>query len=95
MEVIEWLQQWYQRQCDGEWEHLYGIKISTLDNPGWYVEINLEETSLSKTRMEYLRTERSEMDWCHYKIEKNIFIGAGGPNNLCEILTYFRKLTKE
>ncbi len=33
-------------QCDGEWEHDYGIKIETLDNPGWLVSIDLLGTDL-------------------------------------------------
>lgn len=33
--IFEWLQKWYKSQCDGDWEHEYGIKIETVDNPGW------------------------------------------------------------
>ncbi|MFK0239099.1 Imm53 family immunity protein, partial [Streptomyces vinaceus] len=29
-----------------DWEHEWGVKIATLDNPGWTVEIDLEETDL-------------------------------------------------
>ncbi|MGK7942612.1 MAG: Imm53 family immunity protein [Crocosphaera sp.] len=25
-----WLQDWYTSQCNGEWEHTYGIDIKTL-----------------------------------------------------------------
>lgn len=28
------LQQWYHSMCDGDWEHCYGVKIETSDNPG-------------------------------------------------------------
>ena len=31
------LQRWYVAQCDGEWEHAYGVEIGTLDNPGWSI----------------------------------------------------------
>jgi hypothetical protein len=34
-ELLGWLEQWYYDQCDGDWEHAYGIRIGTLDNPGW------------------------------------------------------------
>ena len=44
--MINWLENWYSSQCDGSWEHFYGIKIETLDNPGWAVEIDLCETEL-------------------------------------------------
>jgi hypothetical protein len=33
-----WLEQWYFRQCNGDWEHTHGIIIETLDNPGWAVQ---------------------------------------------------------
>lgn len=26
-----WLQSWYLSNCDGEWEHGYGVAIDTLD----------------------------------------------------------------
>jgi hypothetical protein len=29
------LSTWYQSQCDERWEHSFGLKIETLDNPGW------------------------------------------------------------
>ena len=44
--MLEWLQDWYLKQCDGGWEHEYGIKIETLDNPGWKVIIDLAYTEL-------------------------------------------------
>ncbi|MDO7908781.1 Imm53 family immunity protein [Paenibacillus sp. JX-17] len=42
MEILKWLQEWYASQCDGDWEHSNGIKITSIDNPGWYVEINID-----------------------------------------------------
>ena len=44
MKELEWLEQWYEKTCDGDWEHIYGISIDTLDNPGWRVRIDLRET---------------------------------------------------
>ena len=32
MDLLIWLQNWNQNHCDGDWEHLYGVKIDTLDN---------------------------------------------------------------
>ena len=45
MDILIWLQNWYKQQCDGCWEHLYGIEIGNLDNPGWTVKIDLSDTS--------------------------------------------------
>lgn len=44
--VLNWLQAWYADQCNEDWEHEWGVKIETLDNPGWSVSIDLEETDL-------------------------------------------------
>lgn len=41
-----WIQKWYQAQCNGDWEHSYGIIIETIDNPGWSITIDLETTEL-------------------------------------------------
>lgn len=35
MNALEWLTSWYKTQCNGDWEHSYGIEISTIDNPGF------------------------------------------------------------
>ena len=40
------LQAWYRSQCNDDWEHSYGVKIETLDNPGWSVTVDLTETEL-------------------------------------------------
>ena len=44
--MLDWIANWYISQCDGRWEHFYGIKIDTLDNSGWGVEIDLSDTDL-------------------------------------------------
>jgi hypothetical protein len=33
-DLLRWLQDWHAGQCDGDWEHSYGVDIGTLDNPG-------------------------------------------------------------
>ena len=44
--MLTWLEGWYTRCCDGEWEHRYGVCIETLDNPGWLIRIDLTGTDL-------------------------------------------------
>jgi len=43
---LKWLTQWYLAQCNDDWEHLYGVKIDTLDNPGWSLRIELTGTAM-------------------------------------------------
>lgn len=46
-DVLERLERWYAAQCNGDWEHTYGITIETLDNPGWTFKVELRDTYLS------------------------------------------------
>jgi len=41
-----WLSQWYLSQCDNNWEHSFGVKVDTLDNPGWSLKIDLTDTEM-------------------------------------------------
>jgi len=50
--MIHELQKWFQKQCDGEWEHHQGITIETCDNPGWRVRIDLKGTKLENKPFE-------------------------------------------
>jgi hypothetical protein len=43
---LAWLMRWYVAECNGDWEHSYGIRIDTLDNAGWRLRIELRETDL-------------------------------------------------
>jgi len=41
---LTWLQGCYMSNCNGDWEHLYGVRIETLDNPGWTLRVELAGT---------------------------------------------------
>lgn len=88
-EVLAGLQQWYSRQCNGDWEHGFRIKISTLDNPGWRLWINLAETSVEMRRFQSLEEERSDTDWFVARVADGCFDACGGPHNLTEIIAIF------
>ena len=60
---LTWLQAWYATQCDGDWEHDYGVSIQTLDNPGWHLSVDLTETALAKAQFDPIRIERSAGDF--------------------------------
>jgi Immunity protein 53 len=89
--VWTWLQAWYATQCDGEWEHGYGIKIDTLDNPGWSVTIDLTGTRSADRPYERQAIHRSEHDWVETFVEGRQYRAACGPLNLGEALYMFRR----
>jgi Immunity protein 53 len=88
------LQRWYQSQCDGDWEHSYGIKIDTLDNPGWTVTVDLKDTPWERLVVLRRVSERSEKDWVQIEVDGGRFTGCGGSGNLDEILELFLDLVK-
>lgn len=91
LDELKWLQEWYVQNCDGEWEQRYGIELGTLDNPGWFINIDLAGTALEDKRFVKNELFRSENDWVNYDVKNNVFIAAGGPLNLDEIIGFFRK----
>src|ERR1700722_3691288 len=79
-----WLLKWYQNHCNGDWEHGSGIHIGTLDNPGWSITINLENTALEDKKFQEIEIERSENNWLFCFIKNNKFEGRCGTINLPE-----------
>lgn len=57
-----WLLNWYHSHCDGDWEHCWGIKMSTIDNPGWSSKFYLNETELEDQSFKIVDIDRSEND---------------------------------
>ncbi|MDF2382473.1 immunity 53 family protein [Nostoc ellipsosporum NOK] len=90
--MLEWLQQWYLNNCDGSWEHDNQIKIYTLDNPGWTIEIDLNYTLLDGAEINDVLIEVSEEDWYTYFISNNVFKGAGDPSKLSKLIEVFKEL---
>lgn len=88
--VIVWLETWYAGQCDGDWEHAYGIRIDTIDNPGWRVAIDLSGTDLEDRPFDGSSEGSGPTNWIRCRVEDNVFKGYGGPVNLLDILSRFR-----
>ena len=90
MDILNWLQEWYKSNCDGDWEHVFGIKIDTLDNPGFTVCINLEGTNLEGKDFKKMAIDNGDDDWLFCWVENVVFNGVGDPNKLGKILEIFR-----
>ena len=89
MEILEDVQRWYAAQCDGDWEHGFGLSISTLDNPGWSVRINLEETLLENLPFEPVSVDNGSGIWLSCRVDNKLFVGHGDPSQLSRILEIF------
>lgn len=91
MDALRHLQEWYAAQCDGDWEHSFGITIGTLDNPGWRVTIDLDDTALVNEPFDAVERgdHENDKDWMVCRKTGTKFEGAGGARNLNEILEVF------
>jgi Immunity protein 53 len=86
---LSMLERWYESQCNGDWEHGYGVQIETIDNPGWRVRIDLHDTKRQYSALERAVIARTETDWIRYWVEKEQFQIACGPKNLSEAVEIF------
>jgi hypothetical protein len=95
-DLLQGLQDWYRRQCNGTWEHACGISLETLDNPGWLLTIELQATALETThfdRIDY-QSDHDAHDWYQCWVEHKAdtppkFSAAGGPHNLSRMISIF------
>ena len=92
---------WYQKQCNGDWEHSYGVKLETLDNPGWFLEIDLIQTELEGRTMPELSegcdSEHWAVEevWIHCAIRDNQFQGACDPTQLARLFRVFEEFRSQ
>lgn len=86
--ILTRLQNWYRINCDGDWEHGYGISIETIDNPGWSVKINLLDTCLQNLQYEK-SLDNGTIDWFTIKINDKVFEAFGDTDKLTTILEIF------
>ena len=93
-DLLAEIERWYAGNCDGDWEHEFGITIETLDNPGWSVSIELEGTTAEFLDFVPIDVHRHENDWIQCSVSGKKFCGAGGLGSLGPILTVFLDWTQ-
>ena len=95
MSRLKQLQDWYAANCNGEWEHTSGVKIESLDNPGWWIKIQLLGTGLERMDFVPLSESVSETDWLDCRVVDGRFEGAGDSAKLEIILGTFLDWAKQ
>ncbi len=91
---LDHLIRWYAAQCDGDREHEFGIRIETLDNPGWHVEVDLEGTELEGRLLERGREELEGGGWIFVRSTGAMFEVSGDPLSLGRALHEFRRFAE-
>ena len=101
---LSWLTHWYLAQCDDDWEHSYGVEIGTLDNPGWTLKIDLQDTDLEgRSFAKFAHGEPADNlkewqqigSWWVADVKDGIFEAACGPLDLPAVISLFRKWAEE
>ena len=92
--VLREIQEWYLAQCDGDWEHSFGVTINTLDNPGWSLSVDLQGTNLESKPFDELREDyETRLDWMICRKTGMKFEAAGGPEKLKDMIRIFLRWT--
>jgi hypothetical protein len=86
LDDFAWIQDWYHRHCDGEWEHAYGLEIGTLDNPGWKIEFDLRGTRAEGRVLERVGVDDGDDDRSFAKSDGAKRHGVGDPTKLPQLL---------
>lgn len=101
---LNWLAAWYLAECNEDWEHSYGVKIDTLDNPGWTIVIDLNETSLEGRTFQKVSVGEPASDlgqwkrlgsWWVADVSAGKFEGACGPLDLGNMIGVFRSWVEQ
>ncbi|SFR51865.1 immunity 53 family protein [Maribacter stanieri] len=92
MDILDWIQDWFKENCDGDWEHGEVIQITTIDNPGWEVEIDISNTSIATMELDWILNETSKQDWYGVKIADQKFTAAGDIGKLKFLLGLFKEM---
>ena len=88
--ILGFFEAWYESHCDGDWEHDIGVRIGTLDNPGWSLLVNLNGTRCEGRVADGVEIDRSDTDWLYWWSDGQQFEAAAGPKNLAEACEAFR-----
>ena len=88
-DLLSKLEDWYQSQCNGDWEHQYGVRIDCLDNPGWVLRVDLKGTDIEGTSMLPLIVDNGDNDWMYCEVKDAQFVACGDPKKLKSIIKTF------
>jgi hypothetical protein len=86
---------WFADHCDGDWEHDLGIRLATLDNPGWALDVSIGDTELAGAATEWHRNDKSDLEWLHWRSTGEMFEARCGVADLPRALEAFRMFAEQ
>jgi len=91
IENIKWLENWISDMFKFKSTNKNPLIIRTIDNPGWRISINLEDTYFYSKSIDYQEREVDDSDWVQFWVKDGFFQAAGGARNLNQMLGIFRQ----
>ncbi|MEU0170014.1 Imm53 family immunity protein [Streptomyces sp. NPDC093516] len=91
---MRYIQSWYASNCDGEWEHEFGIRMATTDNPGWHIQIDVSETNLEGVLVPRERRDLSGGEWMIAWSDGKVFQAACSPLGLRDVDALFEHVAE-
>jgi hypothetical protein len=85
-DIFSRLQDWFLSNCDGDWENSSGVKVESLDNPGWMVSLDIFGTPLEGRLLDRVVVDDSEEGWLHCWSDGNSIYAAAAPCRLRDAL---------
>ncbi len=91
-QYIQWMMEWMGAVAKAGLENDGGIRIVTLDNPGWLVDIDSFGAQDKATPENTFQELRTETDWIACRVEDEVVKIRCGVFNLPEALDLARRL---
>lgn len=90
-EALSWLQDWFANRCDGEWEHEWGVNLTTTADPGWFLSIDLLDTPLAPRAFPRVdHNAKGDAHWWICQVGEGHFLAACGVRDLAAAIGVFR-----
>lgn len=93
-DYFQYLVNWYAEQCDGDWEHEFGIRLVTLDNPGWNLEVDLVGTEWEGRVVSRTRRDFDDGGWITFASDGAVFDASCDPFSLRLAFLEFKALVE-
>ncbi|MFI5589994.1 Imm53 family immunity protein [Amycolatopsis sp. NPDC051758] len=89
-EEILWLSEWFSSQCDGDWEHEFGVRLETLDNPGWRLLVDIVGTGVEGRVLPRSKVDLGAGRWLWTSADGKSYEGSCDVRSLRELVAAFR-----
>jgi hypothetical protein len=90
-EEIQWLSEWFSSHCDGDWEHESGVRLETLDNPGWRLRVDIVGTGVDGRVLPRSKVDLGAGRWLWTSADGESFEASCDARSLRELVAAFRR----